>query len=178
MHELEEKTDKEELVHKMCDLILAIADELEKEDCKNTDLLNYIAKQNGLSKTQLFLLRQITLVSRKKAISVNDLARLVNKTPSALIPHLNELEDKGFVKRTRKRFDRRKVYLVVTPKGENVVENLIEQETDPWFFDYLLEMPSEEIEKMVEKLQGIALMLKKKKPEPKHVPECWRQIRS
>ena len=159
-HEIDEKT---KLVRDLCDLILVIGEELRNEDCKNMELLTHLATQHGLSKTQLQLLKEIVLqYQENKTFTVKDLAEMEGKTSSALVRQLNELEDKGFIKRNRKKQDRRKVFLIPTQKGINTIMALIEQEKDPWFFPKLTSMPLEDIKYLHDRFSQIVKMLKQK----------------
>ncbi len=162
-----EDKEKEELVRKLCHLIMQINKILEEEDCKNISLLNQIAKQHGLSKTQLIILRHIVVAAttQYQFFTIKDLAQYMKKTPPAIVPHINELEEKGLVIRKRKRFDRRKVYLIPTPKGERIAEVLLSEETDPWFFSVLFQMPTEELSFLANKLETLARIISEE-PEP------------
>ncbi len=163
-----EDKEKEDLVRRLCDLIMQISEVLEKEDCKNADLLSQIAKNHGLSKTQLLILRHIveTASSQGKFFTIKDLAQYMQKTPPAIVPHINLLEDKGLVIRKRRRFDRRKVYLIPTKDGEKIAETLLSEETDPWFFPVLTQMPDEELTFLANKLEMLARIVSEK-PETK-----------
>ena len=68
------------------------------------------------------LLSLITIAESGPLTSV-DLGKRVYLSPSTIVGILDRLEDKELVSRKRDREDRRKVFVEVTPKGQEVVEN-------------------------------------------------------
>ena len=73
----------------------------------------------GLTTPQLLCLHAL---DKDKTMTLSDLAKAVNLGASTVNGIVDRLEDKKYVLRQRSTNDRRKVYLIMTDIGKNIVE--------------------------------------------------------
>jgi MarR family transcriptional regulator, transcriptional regulator for hemolysin len=79
-----------------------------------------------LSMEQLALL--IVISCNKDEVILQDIASLTGKDKSAVLRTIDSIEAKDLVKRVSDTTDRRKKYLMITKKGERVIEQYLEIE--------------------------------------------------
>ncbi len=144
-----------EIVQKMCEEILEISDILSEKDCKNTLVLGEVAKEYSVTRTQLILLKKIAQEENNDDLTVNELAIKVNRSSAAIVPHLNQLEDRGFIRRVRDKYDRRKVIVKITPLGKALIEQLNKRVVVPPYVPRLAKMETEELEKLLKEVQKL-----------------------
>jgi len=73
-------------------------------------------QQAGLSATQFMTLNAIP----EEGITLSELARKLNLSPSTLNETVNSLEERGYLRRTRNASDRRKVNICATARGQSM----------------------------------------------------------
>jgi len=79
-----------------------------------------------LSMEQLGLLLAISC--NKDEVILQDIASFMNKDKSAVLRTIDSIEAKELIKRVSDTTDRRKKYLMITKKGERVIEQYLEIE--------------------------------------------------
>jgi DNA-binding MarR family transcriptional regulator len=85
------------------------------------DLDRWLRKtKTGITSLQYGVLRSIA----KKKMAFNELARHLSLQPPSILPSVDSLEQHGYIVRRRDPSDRRKVYLVITPKGKKLLERV------------------------------------------------------
>ena len=98
------------------------------------DLLASIMRddRSAFSKGQLSVPQFWALhhISRKDGLTVNALARTMNRSKSSTSALLQRLEKAGLVKRTRSMDDQRMVNLSLTPRGRRMIERLHDARKD------------------------------------------------
>lgn len=75
----------------------------------------------GLTHTQAFVLRHLSLVPQAKS---SDLARIAGLSPGAITQVCDELVRLGYVERVRSSEDRRVVYVILTERGRSHLREL------------------------------------------------------
>ncbi|SIS64800.1 MarR family winged helix-turn-helix transcriptional regulator [Alicyclobacillus vulcanalis] len=75
---------------------------------------HFTEDKHGLTHTQAFVLRHLSLVPQAKS---SDLARISGLSPGAITQVCDELVRLGFVERMRSSEDRRVVYVILTDRG-------------------------------------------------------------
>lgn len=63
-------------------------------------------------------------MTKAQPITLNDIARELNLKPPSLIPVIDLLEKDGYLERMNHPVDRRKIQLIITEKGLNLVKKL------------------------------------------------------
>ncbi|WP_196138779.1 MarR family winged helix-turn-helix transcriptional regulator [Aliikangiella sp. G2MR2-5] len=76
-------------------------------------------KDSGLTGPQLLVLQEI---QSNKGVSAKDIATKVNLSQGTITTILDRLESRQTIERTRSEFDRRKVSIHLTGKGESLLE--------------------------------------------------------
>jgi DNA-binding MarR family transcriptional regulator len=85
------------------------------------------ARKAGLEPQQYLMLLAIRGLAPEMPAKIQTLAdRLVLKHHSA-VELLDRLERRGYVKRTRGRLDRRQVLISLMPRGEKILETVVQQ---------------------------------------------------
>lgn len=88
------------------------------QDCRS-----FFIKEAGRdSKLTVRQMRVLVQVGQEGKTSLLQLSRNLEMNPGNLSRLLTELQEKSFIKRTRDRFDNRKVWLTLTAKGKLVIE--------------------------------------------------------
>jgi DNA-binding MarR family transcriptional regulator len=86
-------------------------------------------KKFGLTTSEMFILRYLDACDRAKA---SDVAKVVGLSPGAVTQVCDELVKAGFVKRTRSDHDRRVVYIDITEKGRDKLEEIRQARIQKW----------------------------------------------
>jgi len=90
---------------------------------------------------------------RKAPCNTSFLAHMLGVTLSAVTALINRLHKMGLVTRERQEQDRRQVWISITDKGLEVLEN-VEERRNLLFALYLSRVPEEEREQLLELLKG------------------------
>lgn len=102
--------------------------------------LRYEAHELGVTSTQASLLAAI---NRSPNIGLGELAAQEHLTAPTLVNHIDKLVAAGFVERSRANpIDRRRVELLMTPAGVEVLQKLRERRT-AWLAARLATLPAE-----------------------------------
>ncbi len=67
-----------------------------------------------------------TISEKEEEVILKDMACMLGKDKSAVLRQLDSLEEKGLVRRVPDKNDRRKNFLMITKKGEKVVDTFFE----------------------------------------------------
>lgn len=89
-----------------------------------------IAEQADMKLTMEQIGMMFAIYTNKEEVIQQDLACSMGKDKSAILRTLDTLEEKDLVKRVSDTTDRRKKYLMITKKGERVIEKCLEIETE------------------------------------------------
>ncbi|MBF8378802.1 MarR family transcriptional regulator [Alicyclobacillus mali] len=81
----------------------------------------YTEDKFGLTHTQAFVLRHLSVVPQAKS---SDLARIAGLSPGAITQVCDELVRLGYVERVRSSEDRRVVYVILTDRGRSHLREL------------------------------------------------------
>lgn len=85
-----------------------------------TDLHSkHLEKTAGLTSPQLLLLR---ILSNLGQVTIGDLARRMNLSQATVTTILDRLEQRGLARRQRSDTDKRKVFALLTPAGETIIQ--------------------------------------------------------
>lgn len=84
----------------------------------------HYAREHGLSMTQMFLLRQ--LQGERSGCNVSMMGEQMGVTSAAVSQTLDRLVQQGLVSRTEDPQDRRNKRIQLTPKGEQVLREVLE----------------------------------------------------
>lgn len=98
--------------------------------------------------TQYVVLRAL----RKAPCNTSFLAQMLGVTLSAVTALINRLHRMGLVTRERQEKDRRQVWIYITPKGLQVLEN-VEERRNLLLAVYLSHVPEDERQHLLELLQ-------------------------
>jgi len=101
-----------------------------------------------ITDTQYVVLR----VLRKAPCNTSFLAQMLGVTLSAVTALINRLHRMGLVRRERQEKDRRQVWIYITPKGLQVLEN-VEERRNLLLAVYLSHVPEDERQQLLELLQ-------------------------
>ena len=116
-------------------------------------LKKMLADQNEeLTGVQFFTLR---LLAREKRLKVTDIATCMGVTLSAITGLINRLYKLGLVAREQDEADRRIVWIKLTPKGQELVDELIEKRAEK-LAGLLKGLPPEDFKKLEELLLSIS----------------------
>lgn len=110
-------------------------DTLKEIQSKRSFFMREFSKRFNLTSRQMRVLVQIDLDSRTKLLQ---LARSLDMNPGNLSRLLTELEDKGFICRSRDQFDSRKIWISLAEMGERVIHDF-DLELSARLKDYLIE---------------------------------------
>jgi len=81
-----------------------------------------------LSMEQMGLL--IAISCHNEEVILQDMAAIMGKDKSAVLRTIDSMEAKDLIKRVSDKTDRRKKYLMITKKGERVIEQYMEMELE------------------------------------------------
>ncbi|WP_066639911.1 MarR family winged helix-turn-helix transcriptional regulator [Desulfolucanica intricata] len=81
--------------------------------------------EHGLSPSQYFILKTLKETGPRKA---TELAEVIQMTPGAITGASDKLVSEGYAERKGTKEDRRVVYLEITEKGKEFVENMNEKQ--------------------------------------------------
>ena len=101
-----------------------------------------------ITDTQYVVLRAL----RKAPCNTSFLAQMLGVTLSAVTALINRLHRMGLVTRERQEKDRRQVWIYITPKGLQVLEN-VEERRNLLLAVYLSHVPEDERQHLLELLQ-------------------------
>jgi len=101
-----------------------------------------------ITDTQFIVLRSL----RKGSCNTSYLAHMLGVTLSAVTALINRLHRMGFVSRERRDKDRRQVWISITPKGLQVL-NDVEERRNLLLAVYLSHLPEKERQQLLELLQ-------------------------
>lgn len=101
-----------------------------------------------ITDTQFIVLRAL----RKAPCNTSFLAHMLGVTLSAVTALINRLYKMGYVTRERQEKDRRQVWITITPKGLQVL-NDVEEKRNLLLALYLTKVPEKEREQLLELLQ-------------------------
>lgn len=92
------------------------------------DALEAHLREQGipLSHLQFGLLHMV----RDQALPLTELSRRFQRAPSTLVPALDGLEERGYIQRERDPADRRRIQILLTERGEEVLDSLWRAATD------------------------------------------------
>jgi DNA-binding MarR family transcriptional regulator len=85
------------------------------------------ARQAGLEPQQYLLLLAIRGLPPRQEASIRALAERLSLRHHSTVELIDRMEARGFVKRMRGREDRRQVLISLQPRGEKLVEKVVEQ---------------------------------------------------
>ena len=78
----------------------------------------YLHKYYGLSGPQLTILKELSEIDE---IPTGLLAKKISLSQATVTDILDRLEEKGFIKRQRSHYDKRRVYIKITDKGKAII---------------------------------------------------------
>lgn len=115
-----------------------------------------LAKNYGLTSPQLLILHEL---SHSKEMTIGKLARKISLRQATVTSILDRLEKRGFIQRKRSLADRRKIYLILTEKSNEIIKKKpsIVQEEFKNKFDHL---ESWEQSLLLSSIQRISSMMK------------------
>lgn len=123
------------------------------EDIKFVFINEYkkLLDENELSQKQSLVL---SILEKKQQLTMNEVANIINGTPSAASQFVQKLEKKQYVKREVNKDNRREVFVLLDEKGEKfftdmtaIDERVLEK--------YFLQLPEEDIIKYHEILKKL-----------------------
>lgn len=86
-----------------------------------TDLHSkHLSKTAGLTAPQLLLLQA---VYRREEVTIGEIATAISLSQGTVTTIVTRLENRGYLERSRSLMDRRKVYVKLTPAGEEILGN-------------------------------------------------------
>ncbi len=85
------------------------------------------AKQAGLEPQQYLLLLAVRGLPAGKEATISTLANRLSLRHHSTVELIDRMESHGYVKRVRGREDRRQVLVSLQPKGERLLERVVEQ---------------------------------------------------
>ena len=85
------------------------------------------AKQSGLEPQQYLLLLAVRGLPAGKEATISTLANRLSLRHHSTVGLIDRMESHGYVKRIRGREDRRQVLVSLQPKGERLLERVVEQ---------------------------------------------------
>lgn len=124
-----------------------------------------IAARYALTVPQLLLLKEI---KRSNRITVSELAGVVNLSSATVSDIVDRLKKKMLIHKRRYKYDRRKVLIFLTEKGEEVLANapsLLQKR----FIDKFKKLKTEEKDDLCAALDVIASMMEEEALEAGHV---------
>ena len=86
-----------------------------------------MAKQAGLEPQQYLLLLAIRGLPLRQEATISTLAERLSLRHHSTVELLDRMEARGYVKRIRGREDRRQVLVSLQPRGEKLLEKVVEQ---------------------------------------------------
>ena len=128
------------------------------EEIKGVFIKEYkkILDENDLSAKQSIVLSSL---EKKKKLTMNEIAELINATPSAASQFIRKLENSQFVKREVNKDNRREVFVLLDQQGERFFEEI--HAIDEMVLEkYFLRLPQEDIIKyheILKKLHNIVM---------------------
>ncbi len=102
-----------------------------------------------ITDTQYVVLRAV----RKAPCNTSYLAHMLGVTLSAITALINRLHRMGLVTRQRHEKDRRQVWISITPKGSQVLED-VEERRNLLLAVYLSRIPEDELQQLLELLHN------------------------
>ncbi|WP_066051990.1 MarR family winged helix-turn-helix transcriptional regulator [Robertmurraya korlensis] len=123
------------------------------EDIKFVFINEYkkLLDENELSQKQSLVL---SILDKKQRITMNEVADIINGTPSAASQFIQKLEKKKYVKREVNKDNRREVFVLLDEKGE-VFFNEMTAIDERVLEKYFLQLPEEDIIKYHEILKKL-----------------------
>ncbi|MEK3990377.1 MarR family transcriptional regulator [Robertmurraya sp. FSL R5-0851] len=123
------------------------------EDIKFVFINEYkkLLDENELSQKQSLVL---SIIEKKQQLTMNEVAEIINGTPSAASQFIQKLENKQYVKREVNKENRRVVFVLLDEKGEaffNEMTAIDERVLEKYF----LQLPEEDIIKYHEILKKL-----------------------
>ncbi len=85
------------------------------------------AKQAGLAPQQYLLLLAVRGLPADEEATISTLANRLSLRHHSTVELIDRMESRGYVKRIRGREDRRQVLVSLQPKGERLLERVVEQ---------------------------------------------------
>ncbi|MBS4196268.1 MarR family winged helix-turn-helix transcriptional regulator [Lederbergia citri] len=128
------------------------------EEIKSVFINEYkkILDEHDLSSKQSLVLN---VLHKSKKLTMNEVATIINATPSAASQFIRKLEKQQYVKREINEENRREVFVFLDTKGEDFYKEL--NEVDEMVLEkYFLQLPEEDIltyHKILKKLHGIVV---------------------
>jgi MarR family transcriptional regulator, organic hydroperoxide resistance regulator len=126
------------------------------EEIKGVFIKEYkiLLDENDISAKQSIVL---STLEKKKKLTMNEIAELINATPSAASQFIRKLENSQYVKREVNKDNRREVFVLLDIKGEKFYEemNAIDERV---LEKYFMKLPKEDIltyHEILRKLHGI-----------------------
>jgi MarR family transcriptional regulator, organic hydroperoxide resistance regulator len=132
--------------------ILAEANQY-SEEIKGVFIKEYkkLLDENDLSAKQSIVL---STLEKKKKLTMNEIAELINATPSAASQFIRKLESNQYVKREVNKDNRREVFVLLDLQGEKFYEEM--KAIDEMVLDkYFMRLPQEDILKYHEILKKL-----------------------
>lgn len=123
------------------------------EDIKFVFINEYkkLLDENELSQKQSLVL---SILEKKQQLTMNEVANIINGTPSAASQFVQKLEKKQYVKREVNKDNRREVFVLLDEKGEAFFNEMTE--IDKRVLEkYFLQLPEEDIIKYHEILKKL-----------------------
>lgn len=121
-----------------------------------------LTQQHGITSPQLICLLRLKEIG---PMSMKALAAAVDLSPSTVVGIVDRLEIRGLVRRERSGLDRRVVTLIVTPKGEELLETAPSPLQDA-LVEALRLLPAEESARLAETLEQIVDLMEIRKDVP------------
>ena len=117
--------------------------------------LTAIIRKIGAGYAITFSQTNILLAIPVEGMFTSQLASRVGIEVSTATRNLSKLESKGFIRRKRDGYDRRKVIIILTEKGETLVEN-IDLKLDETAFELMQLIPFEDRENLIPILESFS----------------------
>lgn len=133
------------------------------EEIKTIFIIEYkrILDENDLSTKQSIVLGYL---EKKKRLTMNEVAEIINGTPSAASQFIRKLEAGQYVRREVNKENRREVFVLLDLKGEEFFREM--DSADEMVMDkYFMKLPEEDIFKYHEILKKLHTIVMESEPK-------------
>ena len=117
------------------------------------ELLNHLLEK-GFTDLRPSFLEILTYIAESEGASIKAIGLSCGLKKQTMTSHLNELEERGYVKRKSSEVDKREQHIFLTPYGEKFKLNLLQvvNDLEREYSKKIGDVELERIEKMLEKL--------------------------
>lgn len=117
------------------------------------EILVHLLEQ-GFTDLRPSFLEILTYIAENEGPSIKEIGVACGLKKQTMTSHLNELEERGYIKRKNSELDKREQHIFLTPYGEKFKLNLLQviSDLEREFSKKIGDVDLERIEKMLEKL--------------------------